>query len=364
MTSNKVADRLLTLVELAFRRSAGGKIASVGLVILGLIWGANLFISLNLDFAGRGDVRANVQSADMPDWLKWGGTTLAAILICIGCGMIHQTWRAEHKTRDRRRVIGVEIRGLIDTTDTPLINAVPVKIHGQRREILLDIRAQIIANTPAQLNDALKHISCLSRDLKLEKSGRAREDLNVFVGGLAPVPFLFLAGMLLDDESQATLLDWKRDEGQWNALAESGDSYEIVAATYPIKIDREVVLAVSLSYKIQHEVIEKCWPHLPVVVLALERQLPDKTWSEAQQKSVGNAFLETIAQLQNRGVQRIHLALASSASLSIRLGRLYDRRNLPELLVYQYEKTNEIPYPWAIQMATHGISEAQLVFAS
>lgn len=362
MTSDELINRLFGLAELAFRRSAGGKIASAGLGVLALTWGANFFISLTPALSARVGINASIQSAEMPGILKCGGTALGVTLVCLGCWMVYQTWQAEHRAQGRKRVIGIEVRGQADVVDTPLIRAIPEKIQGQRREILLDIRAQIAAGTPAQLQDALSHITDLSRDLRREKGGLAREDLSVFAGGIAPVPFLFLTGMLLDDDSQATLLDWARDAGHWKTLDEGSRSEQILPVTYPNQIGPEVVCVVSLSFKIQNEVIEKCWPNRPIVTLALESPLPDKLWSENQQKLIGKAFLEMVAQLQNLGVQRIHLALASSASLSIRLGRLYDRRNFPELLVYQYEKSNEVPYPWAIQMATHGINEARLVF--
>lgn len=362
MTSDAFIHRLFGLAELAFRRSAGGTIASAGLVLLGLIWGANFFISLTPSLATLVGINASIQSADMPDIVKYCGTALGVLLVCSGCWMVNRAWQAEHSAQVRRRVIGIEVRGLVDTVDTPLIRAIPEKTHGQRREILLDIRAQLAAGTRAQLKDALSHIMDLSRDLRREKAGLAREDLSVFAGGIAPVPFLFLTGMLLDDDSQATLLDWARDAGHWKTLDEGARAEQILPVTYPSQIGPEVVCVVSLSFKIQNDVIEKCWPDLPIVTLALENPLPDKLWTDTQQKLIGNAFLEMVAQLQNRGVRRIHLALASSASLSIRLGRLYDRRNFPELLVYQFEKSNAVPYPWAIQMATHGISEARMVF--
>lgn len=54
-------------------------------------------------------------------------------------------------------------------------------------------------------------------------------------------------------------------------------------------------------------------------------------------------------------------SLLSPDSLSLRLGMSYDRRLMPELLVYQYERTCTPPYPWAFAMPTHGKPDAILV---
>lgn len=58
---------------------------------------------------------------------------------------------------------------------------------------------------------------------------------------------------------------------------------------------------------------------------------------------------------------RIHLILASPASLAIRLGMAYDPRLMPELLVYQYERTDPVPYPWALRMPNHGEACASVI---
>lgn len=351
-------ENVTLFLNLAYRQSAGGKISTIGLCLLGLTWSSNFELSLGPNLSDY--IGGRISPADMPDWLVWGGTSLSTILIIVGCVMVYQTWYNEQKLRTRRRVIGIEIRGLANTLDTGLIEAIPSKFIGQRREILLDIRSQVSANTQDKLNEALKHISTLKIYLATEKAGLARNDLKIFAGGVAPVPFLFLTGMLLDDEGQVNILDWDRVNQKWNSLAsENGINY-FLPFSYPKNLENEVVVAVSLSYQIQTESIKKTWPSLPVVSLGLSKPLPNKIWSDRQQAELSKEFTDTIAQLLNKGIHRIHLILAASSSFSIRLGRTYDVRNFPEILVYQYEKSQEIPYPWAIQMPTHGIDEAKL----
>jgi len=36
------------------------------------------------------------------------------------------------------------------------------------------------------------------------------------------------------------------------------------------------------------------------------------------------------------------------------LGRRYDRRNLPNLFVYQYERSRSIKYPWSVRIPVIG----------
>ncbi|HLP66409.1 MAG TPA: SAVED domain-containing protein, partial [Rhizobium sp.] len=50
----------------------------------------------------------------------------------------------------------------------------------------------------------------------------------------------------------------------------------------------------------------------------------------------------------------IHLILAAQNSVAFNLGRRYDKRNLPGVIVYQYEANSEKKYPWGVRMPVHG----------
>ncbi len=54
------------------------------------------------------------------------------------------------------------------------------------------------------------------------------------------------------------------------------------------------------------------------------------------------------------------MQLAAPVSLSIQMVMAYDSRLMPDLIVYQYEKSISPPYPWGIQMPTHGQAHAKV----
>jgi hypothetical protein len=175
------------------------------------------------------------------------------------------------------------------------------------------------------------------------------------------VPLQFYAGFLFDDETSLTFMDWQRNERKWRALDDIDDAERFIPCTLPNSDSSEVVLAVSISYEVDYEAIEKCFPKMPIVILKLKIPTVNSLWSEEKQQALGQQFLIILGQLANLGVKRIHLILAAPSSLCMRLGSLYDHRNFPELVVYQYEKSNSKAYPWGILMPTHGIETHKVI---
>ena len=103
------------------------------------------------------------------------------------------------------------------------------------------------------------------------------------------------------------------------------------------------------------------FPGLPVVEMTLEGSGPDAHWSEEKQAALARQFHETAIQLGTKGVRTIHLVLAAPNSIVLRFGRVYDKRNLPALVAYQYERSTTPPYPWGVRMPVAGEQQATLV---
>jgi hypothetical protein len=89
--------------------------------------------------------------------------------------------------------------------------------------------------------------------------------------------------------------------------------------------------------------------------------LTSSHWSEAKQSALADQFLDTLKQLDALGVQQIHLVLAAQNSVVFNLGRRYDKRNLPRVAVYQFERGEGTRYPWGIQMPVEGTTDARVV---
>lgn len=327
--------------------------------------GALLAAPFSLDWLGQLDlfdgkhwlsVKAATGSS-LPQWMAPTAYAVGCLLVVAGLALLY----VDHKRTSRKVAVVIELRGLHSSPDTPAKDA-DLRLPGQRLPILMDFRPK----SETELVDpsfALQKVTGLKSLLQTHADGRDPGDVVVAVGGLAAVPALFLTGMSLDDESAVTLYDWHRDEKRWRLIDSPDDGKRLMPVDYSSLPTgaTEAVLAVSLSYAVSLSAVKSAFPTLEVVELRAEEIVVDKYWSSEKQQAVVAAFRAVVQELLHRGVRRIHLVLAAPASLSLRLGMSYDRRLMPELLVYQYERTCTPPYPWAFAMPTHGKPDATLV---
>jgi SMODS-associated and fused to various effectors sensor domain len=181
-------------------------------------------------------------------------------------------------------------------------------------------------------------------------------------GGLTAVPFTFLTGIMLDDEDKLVVLDWDRNREAWRPLdgADDGQSF-VTTGLEAISGQVEAVLAVSVSFPIRDADVMGAFPAMPVARLSLENQNPNNHWSDAKQSRLAEEFLNVAIAIGGRGVTRIRLILAAQNSVAFRLGRAYDKRNLPEVVVYQFENGAVPPYPWGVLMPVRGVQRASIL---
>lgn len=305
-----------------------------------------------------------VLKIDIPGWLNIGldtsgvsYITTAGAVVGVGLVIIATLWLTSDRLRAaRKRILVVELRGLRDTSDTPLVNALSSEFEGRRDEVLVDLRQGISDGTIVAPETALQRVLLLSNMLATRRAGTDRQDITTVFGGLAPVPFTFLAGMLIDDESAIHQFDWDRQTEKWRQLdgQDDGDRFKLDGLESVPEGAPNVVLAASMSYKADFNAIARAFPGWPVAHLSLANLSVSSHWSEIKQSALAQSFLDALIRLNNQGAQRVHLVLAGPSSLVFRLGRAYDKRNLPSAIVYQYERTHPTPYPWGIELPTHG----------
>lgn len=349
---------VLRLLEWFTRpRAAGPRLIAVGVMLLSAPFSVDWLGQLDF-FDGQNWLSVKgATGSSLPYWMAPTAYVIGSVLVVAGLILLY----GDHKRMSRKVVIVIELRGLHSSPDTPAKDA-DLRLPGQRLSLLVDFRP----SRETEMVDpalALQKVSGLKSLLQMQAGGRDPSDVEVAVGGLAAVPALFLAGLLLDDESKLTLYDWQRDSGRWRLIDGPDDGKRMLPADFsrlPAGAT-EVVLAVSLSYMVSVPALKTAFPALSVVELRAEEVVADQYWSGEKQEAVVASFRAAAQELLHRGVHRIHLVLAAPASLSIKLGMTYDRRLLPELLVYQYERTASPPYPWAFAMPTHGRPNAELV---
>ena len=149
---------------------------------------------------------------------------------------------------------------------------------------------------------------------------------------------------------------------QWRPLDDEDDGKRFITTGLDEinpKVKR-VALCVSASYDVIESNVRIVEADIPVIKLELEGRTTNTHWSETKQQQLAQQFLDTVMFLAREGVTDISLFLAAPASLTLRLGTLYDKRNLPRIEVNQYEQSDPKRFPWAVQMPVAGLPDAKL----
>lgn len=349
---NLLEHLLRTYVDyLVRRRSLGFGLVTAGVALLiALLAG----LALDLSFPVTGGVFKLSFSTDagLGRTVTLSLVGVALTLIFVGLARL----RTEFAAADRMRVIAIEIRGLRDWNGAPLVDAVPVALPGRREWLPLDVRDKVEDGQVAAPERALRELEALRPRLNILEAGLDRRDVTYVIGGLAPVPFTFLLGMLADDEGPAQLLDWDRHARIWRELSEPDDGLRFKVRG----LDRvpagatAAIVTVSASYAVDIPGTVAKAGDLPRVDLHLENASTSAHWSEVKQQELVRQFHEVVTRLANAGVAQIHLFLAGPASLVLRMGMTYDRRLLPKVTVYQFERDLQPPFPWGIAMPVAG----------
>lgn len=347
---------LKNFVDWIFRRRSFGVImikSGIGLMIASLAGGIIARVSYQ---RGGASFHFEVDSADA------GIASLSILSFCVAlCLIVIGVWREwlayKHETARiaKRRVIIIEQRGLRDTTDSPLINYIPDSFQGQRVQLLNDIRERIQDGKVSAPEVALEKICFIKRELESRIGRTDLSDIDIIYGGLFPVPFTFLTGMILDDENKIVAFDWDRIEESWRPLDAEDDGDRFIADYDSTHIKDEIVIAISISYRVDLENIKLSFPEKPVLHLHLAELSNNNHWSKDKQDALAYQFFEQVKNVMNKGVKKIHLIIAGQNSVVFRLGRMYDKRNLPDAIVYQYERSQNPAYPWGVRLPTHGV---------
>ncbi|MBJ7539918.1 SAVED domain-containing protein [Marinomonas transparens] len=291
----------------------------------------------------------NYQSSNTTQLFLSLGFFLGVTATIFGVVWEYQIFRDERKRNEKKKTIVLEQRGLVDTSDTPLYEFVKNKCSWQVDSIVNDIRERIIDNVITRPDLALVKLSHIKTSISEKTAQYAASDISIAYGGIFPIPFSFYAGYLLDDESQITRFDWDRDLSSWRELDEGDDGEEFVIER-PERTAKTVVLAVSISYPVDRLAISTVFPDQPIHYLSLPSLDRNNHWAKGKQDRLSGDFFEYCKSLLGLGVENIHLILASQNSIAFRLGQTYDKRNLPNISVYQYERHQSIKYPWCLRI--------------
>lgn len=304
-----------------------------------------------------------VAVSDAPaEYLTIAILVLAALLIAVGAAWAFRDQRVDEKRLAKKKAIVIESRGLRDEKGRSLSAEVSDDMGCQVEDAVVDLRHfnqdGRVVNPEGAANEAMQVLG----DLRRRRAEKDRDDITLVYGGLTPVPFTFLLGVLLDDEGPVVTWDWDRTQDRWRKVDGQDDGKRFqVSWQPPSRPYSEAVIAVSASYPILDENLERAFPGLPVMRLDLEGRGQDSHWSKDKQSALATQFLEEAKRLEGDGVKTVHLVVAAPNSLVFNLGKRYDRRNVPQAIVYQYERGAEPAHPWGLKLPRPGGTAATIV---
>ncbi|EPN2804863.1 SAVED domain-containing protein [Serratia marcescens] len=350
---------LRSLIDWVFRkRSTGLVLVRIGVPLFGLVL-AGLTVGVTIP-TSRGNFILSWDSSGSTGALSWGVLVIAILIVLLGIYLIVRDICREN----RKKVIVIEARGLRDYQGQPLATSVPSSVLGRREQVIIDLRkGGMVDGTILSPDAVIRRLVSLPDDIARRCDGLDRSDISFVLGGLAPVPFLFLLGVMVDDESQTLFMDWDRRQHAWCALTDEDDGNRfIVSGLDGINTTvKRVALCVSASYDVLEADVQMVETGVPIIKAELVGRSTHSHWSEAKQQHLAQQFLDIVMSLAQQGIVEISLFLAAPASLSLRLGTIYDRRNLPRIDVNQYEQSDPKRFPWAIRMPVAGVPHAELI---
>jgi hypothetical protein len=234
-----------------------------------------------------------------------------------------------------------------------LENTVPARITGKRQvPVMLDYFQDLQGFDPSRLRKVASTILNVQETINQMSRGHNPKDVEIYAGELAPVPFLFLLGNALEDERPIHWVEYDRIENKW-AWSHEGAHVDIWGYQLPNTMpSNEVVIKAGITYPIAEHDTAKAFHNLPVVVWEPLNKLLQKVIDEESCIQIAKEFKALVMELHTLGISKIHLLLACSSALTMRLGSVIDPRNMPLVIVYQYERTNPLIYPWGIGVET------------
>jgi hypothetical protein len=348
-----------SFIDWLFRsRSLGLALITVGVPLYGLVL-VGLTVGVTIPTSYGPAVFSWDSASGGSAALSWGVFLVATFIVLLGGALIIRDMRRD----SRQKAIVIEARGLRDWQGIPLEKSVPISVKGRRDPVMIDVRQGLVDGQIVDPNVALRRLTSLPDDIARRCHGLDRADISFVLGGLAPVPLLFLLGVIVDDETRTLFMDWDRNQHTWRRLDEEDDGkrFTITGLDTLATGTKRVALCVSASYDVLEADVRLIEAAAPIVKMELEGRNTATHWSEAKQQQLAQQFLHVVMSLARLGVTDIALFLSAPASISLRFGTVYDKRNLPRVEVNQFEQADPKKFPWAVRMPVAGVIEAELV---
>ena len=342
---------IFMFLEYLFRRkNMSALILKSGVV---LVAGPTILLTLNIPLESIHPYLSKLE-------IEYGGYSLSNIIgfILITVSVV---WAFIDETRKNAKTkFALYQSGLISILEESIISELSKKAKANVPITKVNIQKYVSNFQIVDPNGALKEVNDgLYRFIKSVQDSQFESDL--YYAGLISVPFSFYTGMELDDKYNITIFDYNRIKGRWFEISKKIDSDNKITIDDKGHYNGNSLVIIGCSYPVNYDEVKDSFPNYPISCINISNVNPNNHWDKDFHSNLQQSFLELIQKLSAKGVRTIHLILAAQNSISFNLGRVYDNRNLPEIIVYQYEKGAENKYPWGLKMRTSGVPEAEII---
>ena len=184
--------------------------------------------------------------------------------------------------------------------------------------------------------------------------------------GIAPIPFIMLAGTYLKRISFDDYFEFDKVETESYVKLEEGKNYpELKDMTDYSKVNsnvEDVVISVSTTVSIQKEQLKQ-FKNCEFIMLSVPNPKDLTIRYINQLKEYKNAVIETINRLPEHfpNLKRIHLTCATQSCLVLEIGKNLEHYRNYQVICYHFDAQKEKKYPWGIVM--NGSQQGKLVKA-
>ncbi len=349
---NKIVRQAKYYLDIVFhyvfrKKSLGLQLIRIGVCGIGITQVAKFTIT----WAGQ-EYGISVATGDAPAYIAFTISSLLFVIALSGLVIVLTDWWREIKDDQDSRVLVIEGKGMNNQQSLPLKDSVEPK-RVQKETAYIDIGPYYEGQAVTTPELALREVCKIEENVAGRLKDSDPSKVSVAFGGILPVPLLFTAGYLLDDQTSISVYDWGRFGGKgWSLPDQSDNGNEILIeeSDFGEATPTDVLFIISGSYKIDASDIEQFTSYAKVVATAASIGIDNFHSLPAQLRMV-EQIIAKIHDLKNKGVQTIHFLIAASSSVVFRIGAHYDNRNFPECLVYQYQDRK---YPWAVRLNAIG----------
>lgn len=184
------------------------------------------------------------------------------------------------------------------------------------------------------------------------------EYTELFYYGIAHIPLIFRAGYQIGDEGKVRLLHkYRNEQSVFKEISTEADNFKIELIGYPRcfnKAAKELLVVVATSFPVSSDDLTVFRNNEIGYELRFEMKDQvlhgvDAIDSYAVMNRLRTGILSHIREVvASENIEKIHLVLSTSSDFTFFLSQGFSKYHDPEVIAYQYERSNAQKYPWGI----------------